>query len=300
MRVGRERAAHAVRAEHHLGVVVAGAALGCDQVVIGAAAEDVGAFDPARLKRDVDAAIDQQRALALDGQGGRIEFLDPDGAVAVVAGLFGRRVVADQVDLAVRIPEQRRIDAAEGQFDGLGPGPLRPGRRHDHIAAAIDAGGDHVEDALVVRDVGGVDAARRAQALEVRLRGAGDHVGDLGPGAQVARMEEWQAGEVRERRVDQVIVVLHAQHGRIGVVAGQDRIAVLGGGGRCRFLRAAFVAEAFEEGGFGRYAVDVGLAARSRAGRQSGQRCDPGQGAKRNHDDLERVVPAGRMEISEG
>src|SRR3546814_9604828 len=92
----RSGAAKFLCAEHDLRMVDAGAAFGGGQVIIAVLAEDMRPLDPDGLFADVDAAVDDLRALPNHPAGAPVEFLDPGGAMAVIAGrLVGGAVVDD-------------------------------------------------------------------------------------------------------------------------------------------------------------------------------------------------------------
>src|SRR5690606_26138353 len=95
-------------------------------------------FYPDGLRRDIHTAVDQYLPFA-DGLAGRqIELLYPDGAVAVVErGFLGRSVVED-VDAAVVVEEERRVNAVDArQPDRVGPGAGRVFRSDVVIAAVV-------------------------------------------------------------------------------------------------------------------------------------------------------------------
>ena len=96
VRIGEIGAAQFLRSQHDLGVIDAGAALGCSQIIIAILAENMRTFDPYRLFADVDAAIDQLGAGADHFAGAPVIFLNPDGAMPVIARRFiGRAIVHD-------------------------------------------------------------------------------------------------------------------------------------------------------------------------------------------------------------
>jgi hypothetical protein len=84
---------------------------------------------------------------------------------------------------------------------------------------------DDVERSIVVADRGRRKAGGGADAVEVELRGVGEHVADRAPVNPIAAVVDRQAGEELERRVDQVKIVTDAADGRVGVEPGQDGIA---------------------------------------------------------------------------
>ena len=104
-----------------------GAALGAHQVIPVLDEIEVRAFDPDRLFREVDSAVDDDLARADELARREVELLDPDGAMAVVERCaLGRPVVKDK-GLAIVVEEKRRIDAV----DLLEPHRIRPRARAD-------------------------------------------------------------------------------------------------------------------------------------------------------------------------
>jgi hypothetical protein len=140
------------------------------------------------------------------------------------------RVVVEDPGLAVVVEEQRgSMPPTVGSHTGSDHGPGRILGRDQEIAAAIDAG---VEDVERPRPAPGSTArTRRATgpALEVEHAGPVDRVADLGPVDEVGGMEDRDAGEIGEGRIDQVEVLAHARDAGIGIEAVEDRVAILPG-----------------------------------------------------------------------
>ncbi len=181
-----------------------------------------------------------------------IEPPDPDGAVSVIKRRTGGRGIVHQPRRAVIVDEQRRIDAAD-IFDPhrIGPGPCGILGGDDEIAAAIDAGVDDIEDALVMGDGGREHAARQTQPVEIQLAWPVDGIADLGPVHQVAAAEHRQAGEIGEGGGDEIIVAAHPRQAGIGIEPGQHRIAIFRGpGGKVEGRVVAGIFEPVEPRGF--------------------------------------------------
>jgi hypothetical protein len=92
------------------------AALRCDQIVETVPREEVQTFDPDRLLRNIDAAIDDLRSLADHLSPSPVKLLHSDRAVPFIARHLVRHAVVDDVS-SVAFPEDRRIDAFETQPD---------------------------------------------------------------------------------------------------------------------------------------------------------------------------------------
>src|SRR5262249_9165788 len=146
----RERTSYTARAEHDLGVIVPRAAFGGDEIVLAIALQQMRPFDPARLRGDIDAAVHDQRPLAHELLRLEIQLLNPDRAMAAVERRPNRRTVVDDVSLPVVVEEDRRIDPVEAEPHGIRPRPGGIRRRHQKVAAAIDARVDEIERALVI------------------------------------------------------------------------------------------------------------------------------------------------------
>ena len=152
VRIGEIGATQFLRSQHDLGVIDAGAAFRRSQIIIAILAENMRAFDPHRLFADVDAAVDQLGARADHLTGAPVIFLNPDGAMPVIAGRFIGRAVVDDIGL-VALPINGRVDPFKGQPDGVGPGTGRISGRDDEVVAASHAGIDDVEDTIMPANV---------------------------------------------------------------------------------------------------------------------------------------------------
>ena len=104
--VGAERAPGRMAAQHDLGMLRAGTALGAHQVVPAAAFVQVRTLDPDRVVRQVHTAVDQDRAMPDQPARCQIELLDPDGAVSVVPWLARWRPIVQHVAAPIIVEEQ--------------------------------------------------------------------------------------------------------------------------------------------------------------------------------------------------
>ena len=220
----REGTTQRLRAKDHLRMIDAGAAFGCRQIISAVLAQDVRAFDPDRLLADIDAAVDELGAGPHHLAGAPVIFLDPDGPMPIVARRLVGRAIVDDIGL-VPFPVDRRVDAFEGEPDGVRPRAGRVLGGDDEIASAFDAGIGDVEKAVMPADVGREHALRRAAAGEIELFGPVDGIGDLSPVDKVFRREDRNTGEMSEGAVDEIIVVADPRDRRVGIIAAQDRIA---------------------------------------------------------------------------
>ena len=159
-----------------------------------------------------------------------IELLDPDRAMAVVErGALGRPVV-DDVCLAIVVEEERRIDAVDFlEPHGLGPRALGIRRRDEEIAAGFHQRVDDVVDALVEVDRWREHAARDVQPVERELAGIAERVTDQLPVHEVRALVDRNAGKVRERGIDEVVLVADARDAGVGVVTRENRVVVAAG-----------------------------------------------------------------------
>ena len=129
-----------------------------------------------------------------------------------------------EVDGAVVIPEERGVNAALLDGDGLGPGAADVIGPHKEVAAGADVGGDHVKPPVVVADGGGENAAGSPAALQGVLAGAGEHVAQLLPVEQIAAVPQGHPGEELKGAVHQVVVLAHPADAGIGVKTGEDGV----------------------------------------------------------------------------
>ena len=185
------------------------------------------ALDPDGLLLDVGPAVDNHLARPDQFLRHIVEFLNPDGAMALVKRLSGGRTVIDDVCFAVAVEEKRGIDAVETKPDRIGPRPGRICRRNEKITAAIHAGIDDGENAIVIFDCGREDTARNSQPIEVQLCGPVDGVSDLRPMHQIAAVEHRNAGKIRKRRVDEVVILADAHDAWVRIETGKDWVQIL-------------------------------------------------------------------------
>ncbi len=222
-----------------------GAPLGIGQVVPAIALVQVRSFDPDRILRRLHPAVDQDLARPYRLEIRQIDLLHPDGAMPLVAGSARRQVVVHQVNGAVCVEEERRVDALHpGQPVRIGPGTGRVARGRDEVAAAVHRRGDHIEHAVVMRDSRREDAARHAQTIEIELGGTVDYIADLLPVHQIDALEHRDAREVGEAGIDQVEAPVRADDARVGMEASQNRVAVVTGWKGC--LKGRVVTRIFE------------------------------------------------------
>lgn len=156
--------------EYHLRMLLGGAALGSDQVISAVLPEDVRAFDPDRVALGMRPRIDQQARLADGLQGREVELSQPQRGMPFVARLARRWGVVDDPCAAVVVEKQRGIDSFDiGQPDGVRPRAGRIARGQQIIAAAASAGIEQVEGAVVVAEVGSVNALPHVGLVELEL-----------------------------------------------------------------------------------------------------------------------------------
>jgi len=224
------RAGDLARPGHRHCVAVARAALGHDQVVPLAAAEQVRALGRAEVGAAEDIRDRPDEALVL-----RRVLLEQ---YAREEGLGARAAVHAHVDeplSPVGVVEERRVEAAAVQEDRLAPRPAGVGggdevvgRLERRVAAvAVDVGVDQVEEAvgLAVAQARRPDAGRVQRAVHVELRGAGQRVADQLPMRQVARVMDRHARPPLEARIGNVEVLAPPADRRVRMKAAQDWIA---------------------------------------------------------------------------
>ena len=155
------------------------------------------------------------------GRRGRI--LDPDRAMALVAR---RPRSGGPLLRTYALPSSSKKSDGSIPLDVRQPDRVRPRagrvrRGDEEIAAAIDAGVEDVERAVMMLDRRREDAARQAEPVEIELLRPVDHIADLRPVDEVAAAEDRDAREVREGRSDEIIIVAGARDARVGVEAGR-------------------------------------------------------------------------------
>lgn len=146
-------------------------------------------------------------------------------------GIIG---IADHVAMAI-LEVERRVYALLLQPDGVAPRAARVLGLDEEVSAVANVGRNHVVGAVMVAQRRRIDAQPRRRALERQLLVGGQNVAQQFPVDHVATVEDGHAGEVFKARVDEVVVLAHADGRRVRVIAADDRVAVglrLGAGGR--------------------------------------------------------------------
>ena len=228
LRVHLVRARDVARARQRRGVLVRRAALRRQKVVPAVALVQVGRLDEVELRALEDVRLGTHQ-LSRHG----VELLQDDAG----EGARAAPVVPHHVDeplAAVVVVEQRRVEAGRVGVDGLGPGAVDAGGAGDVVVRvlegavlALDVGVDEPEAVAVVGQ------ARRPHAAAVRVAAHVEQAlaveGPLRqrPVGQVARVVDLHAGVPLEGRHGDVVVVAHAEDGRVGVEARQDWVPYL-------------------------------------------------------------------------
>lgn len=228
------------RACHGDGVVPCGAALGDDEVVVAVALVEVRGFGEAERGALEDVGDGADEAAFGDGV-----FLEDDAGEAVVAGAMVPELV-DDVFAAIVIVEERRIETAAVEINGIGPIAIDGGRGDEEVvevaerragraadggaAVAFDVGVEEPELAVGVRQARRPDAAGVGIAEHVELARAAERAGEEAPVDEIAGVMDLDAGEPLECRRGDVVVVADAKDGRVGVEAGEDGVADRGDG----------------------------------------------------------------------
>ena len=164
-----------------------------------------------------------------DGVALHVEAHDADGPLSFVVVAALHRTVVYDIRRTVLVEEKRRVDTVNlWQHDGLAPAFVRVGGLHEEVADA-HAGGNHVVGLVlsVVLDVRGEDALRHPLSVQGQLRRAVEHMSQLLPVDEILALEDGNAGEERERRVDQIERVAHTADAGVGVESRQDGVHVL-------------------------------------------------------------------------
>ena len=224
------------RAIDGLRMLVRRAAFRGQQVIPAIDMIDMRPFRPDRIGRRIDPAIDQQRAFGQHLHRIKIELLQPQGAVAFIARLCRRGIVIDDPCRAIVGEIERGIDPAE-----IEPGRIAPRARRiiggDHeIVPAFDAGVHDPELAIVMGNGRGEQPAIGAQPAEIHLARAVDRIADQRPVHQIGAVENRQAGKPAERGCDGIEIIADSHDRRIGMEAGDHRIAIAAFRGSGRFV----------------------------------------------------------------
>ena len=227
-RAGFVGAGYIAAAIYDLRMLVRRAAFRGEQVIPAIHLVDMRAFGPDRVVFLHHAAIDQQRRLPDQPVAGKVEFADPDGAVAFVTRGADGRVVISNPAAAVLVDIERRIDAAEIEDHRIGPGTRRIGRGDEEVAITAYAGVEDVIGAVVIGDGRRIETVTGQRRLrQVDHARAVDGVADLLPVHEVAAVQDRQAGEPREGGVHHVEIVPHLHDRGIGVETGQYGVGEL-------------------------------------------------------------------------
>ena len=219
------------RAKVH-GVLVAGAALGGQQVVPGPAVLAVALVEVRALDQlQVGALVDVlDRADELSGL--VVVFLQRDAGEQQRAHAMVPQHV-DEPLAAVVVVKQRGVEARGVHVDRIGPRAFDRGRGDEVVVRvleravlALDVGVDEEELLAVMAEAGRPDAARIRIAAHVELRCL--RVSGRVTRSQLARslrVMDLHARVPFEGRGGDVVVVADAQDRGVGVEAGQDGIA---------------------------------------------------------------------------
>ena len=95
----------------------------------------------------------------------------------------------------------------------------------EEVAAVLVVGGDHVETAGMVADAGRPDAAIDARAGQRQLRWPIENIADQAPVGEIPAVPDRHPRKPGEGAGDEVDVLAHDAHGRIGMEARDDGIA---------------------------------------------------------------------------
>jgi len=185
------------------------------------------AFNPDGFLRDVHPAVNEHFARANHLEILPVEFLKPDGSVAVIKRRPLRGIIVDNPCAAVVIKEDGRVDAAEIQTYRVRPRADRVFGSDNEIAHIINHRTDDVEQAVMVRNSRSKQTAAGSTRGIVQLFGTMDDVADLLPVDQVSTVKDGNTGEIFECRSNQVVVIADSADTRVRMKAGQNRIAVM-------------------------------------------------------------------------
>ena len=128
--------------------------------------------------------------------------------------------------------EQRRIDAALIDGDGVRPLAADIIRPDVEVLVGGVVGGDHVEAAgarlaaIMIADSGRKHAAGGGHMGQLHLGGPGQHMADLIPVDQVIALKERHAGKILKGRADQIVLPIRLTDAGIGIKAGKNRVFV--------------------------------------------------------------------------
>ena len=144
-----------------------------------------------------------------------------DAVVAVFV-----RMCTGVIHLAVRIPEQRRVNALMVDPDRVGPLAADVICPHKKIAAACHIRRDHIESAVVVADRRRKNTAGGAAVHQRQLAFSRQNIAKLLPMQQVTAMPKRHARKKLKRTVDKIIVFTYTANARVRVKTRQNWVFV--------------------------------------------------------------------------
>ena len=246
---------HLVRAEqrprprHHDGMIALGATFRDQQMIPAVALVEVRPLGKAKRR-----TLEDQAAVAEHATRRQVDLLHDDPGETTPA----RPVVPQHVEQpasAVVVVEQRRVEPAAVEVDGIGPRPVDLLRRDPVIveitqrraprpvdrglAIAFHVGVDEVEPAVRMAQVRRPDSARIRVAAHVQLACAVERPTHQPPVREVARMVDLDARIPFEGRGRDVVIVAYADDRRVRIEAGEDRVSNGHAGFRIRTQRSA-------------------------------------------------------------
>src|SRR5271166_274673 len=232
VRVEFVRAFDPPRARHRHGVVVAGAALGDGEVIPAVALEEMRPLgEPMRTACEDALRRPDQSALM------RVPLLQANAEEGKMLEMRSRPIamVPDHVEeplAAVVVMKEGWVEPARIDVNRVRPAVLDGPRRHDVIVRVLevaiepfDVGVDEPEAPIGEGEARRPDAAGIGLATQVELRGALERPPHKPPVHKVARVMDLDPRTPFEGGGGDVVVVADAADRRIGIEAGQDRIA---------------------------------------------------------------------------
>ena len=231
LRMGLVRPVDLARAGEGDGMIVAGAALGGQQVIPGPpvlarALVEMRAFDQLQVGSLVDVP-DRPDELSLCV----VVFLERDAGEQQRPGPMVPQHVDEPLP-AVVVMEQRRVEPRGIHVDRVGPGPFDRGRGDEVVmrvleraVLALHVGVDEEELLAVMAEAGRPHPARIRIAAHVELRFAAQRPGHQLPVGEIPGVMDLHPRVPLEGGGGDVIVVPDAQDRRVGVEAGEDGVA---------------------------------------------------------------------------
>ena len=214
--------------ENDLGVPVARTALGIHEEILLANVIQVRTLNPDGLLGGTDALVDEDNGLATHLVGIEVIFASPDGAVAAVFGGIGRFVVVDDITFAIRVEEERRVDAMHlGHGNRFAPTLARVLRLEDDVARAGHDGDDEIERLVLftIFNIGREDTAGDVRTIgKERLRRTVDDVAAEVPIDQVLTVPNRNTRPIDERAIGHIEIIPLAADGGVGIRARDDGI----------------------------------------------------------------------------